>query len=280
MVTLTCLAIVLWIYIPHEQNIAALKYFQLVQTVCTFLIPPFIIARIYDSHPTHWLNLHIAPTWQSVTVAVLLIMAAAPAINLLTYINQQMILPDWLKSLETWMMEQEENAAELTLQFVHADSIWGLLVNIGLMAILPAFAEELSFRAVLQHILSTPTTRHASRALPHAAIWATAIIFSAIHMQFYGFIPRMLLGAILGYTLYWSGTLWLPIIMHMTNNTIAVISYYVAERKGIDPDSLNIFGVGDTLWLGIASLCIVSILIYLLRSLTIKSASSRISRGS
>ena len=114
----------------------------------------------------------------------------------------------------------------------------------------------------------------------HTAIWSCAILFSAIHMQFYGFIPRLVMGAVLGYMVAWSGSLWLPIIGHATNNAIAVLSYFVCQHSGIDITLADNIGTGESLWLGIVSCVVVVVLIYALRrSLTMSKASSRKSSG-
>ncbi|MBQ5387483.1 MAG: CPBP family intramembrane metalloprotease, partial [Paludibacteraceae bacterium] len=116
---------------------------------------------------------------------------------------------------------------------------------------------------------------------PHLAIWCTAILFSAIHLQFYGFVPRMLMGALFGYALAWSGTLWLPILMHLTNNAMAVVISYVSIKAGWDMETVDSIGTNDTLWLGIVSLLITCIGIYAFRrSTTMSKASSRMSSGS
>ena len=110
----------------------------------------------------------------------------------------------------------EDMAAQMMELFVNTDSIVQLFINIFVIAIIPGFCEELMFRGWIQRSLI-------KRNNPHVAIWVTAIIFSAIHFQFYGFIPRMILGAILGYAYYYTGTLWASIIMHALNNTVAVV---------------------------------------------------------
>jgi len=138
----------------------------------------------------------------------------------------------------------------LTEQCLKADNFGILLINLGLMALLPAFAEELSFRGTLQQILGNK----------HLAIWLTAIVFSAIHMQFYGFIPRMLMGAMFGYIFVWTGSLWVPIVMHFTNNSLAVIAYYLLD--GIEENGKNYadtFGAGTTWYIGVISLVITSL---------------------
>jgi membrane protease YdiL (CAAX protease family) len=200
---------------------------------------------------------------------------ALPAINLLSYWNQQMELPSWLSGIEEWMKHKETEAEYLTKQFMSATTVSGLLINLFLMAVLPAVSEEITFRGVLQRLLE-----NSKGTVPHAAIWVTALVFSAIHMQFYGFVPRLLMGALFGYALAWTGNLWIPIIMHLTNNAIAVLVYYIANRAGWDIEKADAIGTNDTLWLGVVSLLFTCLGIYALRrSTTISKASSRISSG-
>jgi membrane protease YdiL (CAAX protease family) len=207
---------------------------------------------------------------------------ALPAINLVGYFNQQMSLPAFLEPLEQWMKTAEANAAHLTEQFLSVTTFDGLIINILLMALLPAVAEELTFRGVLQRLIQTQTNEAINREgkRVHLAIWCTAILFSAIHMQFYGFLPRMLMGALFGYALVWTGSLWIPILMHFTNNAMAVILYFLAIRSGWDMDKVDTIGTNDTLWLGVVSLVLTIIGIYAFRrSTTMSNASSRISSG-
>lgn len=179
-----------------------------------------------------------------------------------------MTLPAFLEPLEQLMRQQEEAAAALTESFLRTDSILGLIINIGLMALLPALAEELTFRGLLVAPFINHQSSIAQRAINHQSsipIWAAAILFSAIHFQFYGFIPRMLLGALFGYVLLWSGSLWLPVLMHFTNNCVAVLLYYFAYAQGTDLNEIDAFGTGATLWVGLLSLVLLVPTIYYLR---------------
>jgi membrane protease YdiL (CAAX protease family) len=214
-------------------------------------------------------------------------LVALPAINLLGYWNQQMTLPSFLEPLEQWMKTQEESAKILTEQFMNVTTIGGLLINLLLMALLPALAEELTFRGVLQRLFQAKgekgdeARRREGERVPHLAIWCSAILFSAIHMQFYGFVPRMLIGALFGYMLAWTGSLWVPMMMHLVNNGMAVLLYFLANKYVWDTESVDGIGTGNTLWLGVVSAVLTVVGIYMFRrSTTMRSASSRISRGS
>ena len=266
---------------PQPVTTEALKWVQLIQTAALFLLPPFLMAFLWTKQPLEWLKLKSETRGYGLW-AIFLMLIALPAINLVGYFNQQMSLPAFLEPLEQWMKTAEANAAHLTEQFLSVTTFDGLIINILLMALLPAVAEELTFRGVLQRLIQTQTNESINREgkRVHLAIWCTAILFSAIHMQFYGFLPRMLMGALFGYALVWTGSLWIPILMHFTNNAMAVILYFLAIRSGWDMDKVDTIGTNDTLWLGVVSLVLTIIGIYAFRrSTTMSNASSRISSG-
>ena len=268
-------------------SVNALKWTQLIQTVAIFLLPPLCMAYLWNQEPLEWLKLkgERRKVKGEFICAIAIMLVALPAINLLSNWNEQMTLPAFLEPLEQWMKMSEEKAKVLTEQFLCVNTFDGLIINILLMALLPAVAEELTFRGVLQNLFTpstnsfAPLTGRSGRG-SHLAIWCSAILFSAIHMQFYGFIPRMLMGALFGYILVWTGSLWLPILMHFTNNAMAVLLYFVAQRADWDMDKLDAIGTGNTLWLGIASIILTVVGIYAFRrSTTMRSASSRMSNG-
>ena len=261
MTLLTTGMMLLWYMLWHgSQSTESVKWLQFLQTVATFLLPPVVCAWIWekDHKPFRLLCLDRYPSWQIFAMAAAIMIFAIPAINLLADLNNRIVLPEALSGIEAEMRKWEENAAMLTEQFLKTDSFAGLLVNIGLMALLPALAEELSFRGTLQQVLY-------NRRYPHLAIWITAIIFSAIHMQFYGFIPRMLMGAMFGYVFVWTGSLWVPVLMHFTNNFTAVLAYYILDKENLSAKNFaDTIGAGNTWWVGVLSLIAVGVWLYLL----------------
>jgi len=226
-------------------EITNIKLIQLISSIGLTVVPTYIFARTYSSKPSSYLSLDTKTNWKILVYVAILMIVAIPFINLLGSINQQMVLPKALAGIENWMKNAESQASGLTEKILNIHSILSLLFNILLVAIIPAIGEELIFRGVLIKILRD------WKGIK-LAIWLTAIIFSAIHLQFYGFIPRMLMGAFFGYLLLWSDSLWLPIVAHFTNNAVAIIFYYLKYNGYKMPDIDNI-GTGNTLWLGIAS---------------------------
>ena len=250
---LTMVAFGVWFFLPNRDGLVGMKWLQLLQSVATFLLPALAGAYLWSNTPMQWLHLDSKPSWQEALAAVVVMLLAIPGINLLSAWNQQMVLPEWMSGIEQWMRMQEDAAAQLTEQFLRVDTVGGLLVNIGLMALLPAVGEELTFRGVVQGMF----TRNR-----HVAIWATAAIFSFVHMQFYGFLPRMLLGAMFGYMLWWTGSLWVPMLMHFVNNCAAVVVAYLAYNHLEEgrAEMLDTIGTEDTILLGVFSICIVLIM--------------------
>ena len=258
MALLTAIAMVLWMVLSGgSQTTTSLKWLQFMQTIATFLLPSVIGAWLWseDHRPFRWLRLTTTTHWSHYLLAVLIMLCAVPGINLLADLNSRVELPESLDFIEQIFKQQEETAAALTERFLEADSVWGLLINIGLMALLPALSEEVSFRGTLQQILAQGKLK----GQIHIAIWATAFIFSAIHMQFYGFIPRMLMGAMFGYIFVWTGTLWVPVLMHFTNNGLAVVAYYLVGGSEESKNIADTFGAGDTWWIGVISMVITSL---------------------
>ena len=272
MAGLTLLAMGVWYLVfGGGQTTTSLKCLQFLQTLGTFLIPPILCAWMWDTdhRPFGWLRMDQRMHWSLFVIAVGIMICAIPAINLLSDLNSRIELPESLASIEQILKQQEEAAALLTERFLQADNFGQLLLNLGLLALLPALAEELSFRGTLQQILANSQVRPVT-AKSHAAIWATAFIFSAIHMQFYGFIPRMLMGAMFGYVFVWSGSLWLPVLMHFTNNALAVLAYHftansqqqIANSQQPIANSTSIadtLGAGDTWYIGLISILITSL---------------------
>ena len=258
MALLTAIAMILWAVVSGgSHSTTSLKWLQFMQTIATFLLPSILGAWIWsEGHkPFTWLRLTQTTHWSHYLLAVGIMLCAVPGINFLADLNSRIVLPESLGFIEQILKQQEEAAAALTERFLQADNIGVLLLNIGLMALLPALAEEVSFRGTLQQILAQGKLK----GQIHIAIWATAFIFSAIHMQFYGFVPRMLMGAMFGYIFVWTGTLWVPILMHFTNNGLAVMAYYLIGENEESKNIADTFGAGDTWWVGVISLLITSL---------------------
>ncbi|MFV0470936.1 MAG: type II CAAX prenyl endopeptidase Rce1 family protein [Paludibacteraceae bacterium] len=234
------------------ENIQSQKILQLLSSIFFFLFPALFLGYFWYKNPISSFYLDALPTLKQAIWVVLLMVSIQPFINLLSQFNQQIHLPVALSDMERAFQLAENRAEELTKQLLEVDSVWGYLFNILLMAILPAVCEELMFRGAVQNIFSEKFSKI-------GAIWITAVIFSLIHFQMYGFFPRMLLGALFGYLLVWTKTLWLPILAHFVNNGMAVsVSYFANDNNQLN--RLDELGKTDTLIFGIAG-AVISIFI-------------------
>lgn len=241
--------------LSNPQNISILKFFQTIQSFGVFIVPPIIIALMLDGRPSVYLQYNKRPDLLSVFLVIAIVFFANPLINLLNEINSKLSLPEWLNSVQLWMQSSEDQATKITDAFLATTSITDLVKNIIMIGILPALGEELLFRGVVQQLFKKMFRNS------HAAIWVSAALFSALHLQFFGFLPRLVLGAMFGYMLEWSGSLWLPIIAHFINNTTAVIAYFLTH-KGLIGNELDKTGTwaDGTAYLVMISLIILGLL--------------------
>jgi len=241
------------------EGISFLKYFQVIQSIGLFVAPPFAIGWLFHGNIGEYLKINRSTQVQSYLLAAICLLAVIPFINFLGAINSQMSLPESLSGLENWMKTMEDAAKVMIEKFMKVDSISGLMFNIFMIAVLPALGEELMFRGVIQRIFSNWTRNH------HWGIWITAFLFSAMHMQFYGFLPRMALGAMFGYLLVWTGTMWVPILAHFVNNLMGVLGYYLID-KGVISNDIEEWGTGkEQIPLVIFSFLLVGVLLFLIQ---------------
>ncbi len=216
--------------IPSPKSVDSFKILLFTSTsIGTFLVPALALAwtekiKIRKFYGFGKLKFDV------VLYVFALFLFSIPFMEWVIELNQNMHLPSFLKSVEDWMRKAEDDAMRTTYMLLDIRNSWDLPVNILVVAIAPAIGEELMFRGGLQRSLGRMFTN------PHVAIWLTAIIFSAIHVQFFGFFPRMLLGAGFGYLYFWTKNLWYPIIGHFINNATAVIIAWDMDRKNIPLD--------------------------------------------
>lgn len=224
--------------INNPDALPALKLIQILSSIGTFVFPPFVLAYLFSQNAKQYLKLNKRISVTDVVLVFIAMFASVPLINYLAELNQKMVLPSFLGQLESWMKEKESLAGEITDKFLDVHSTGGLILNVFMIALIPALGEELLFRGILQRIF----VEWFQSAF--AGILLSSILFSALHLQFYGFLPRMLLGILLGYMYLWSGSLWLPIAAHFINNAAAIIAVYMYHNGSIsiDPDKVGASG--------------------------------------
>lgn len=224
---------------------AGMKIAQGVSSVFMFVVPPILYYCITrKEEPMSDLGFRGLNRPEGlILIGAALMFFSLPFTNQLTAWNEGMELGDAWKTLEDWLKSLEEAAAVATEKMLNVDTIGGLLANLLIIALIPAIGEEMTFRGVLQQSLTRGIKN------PHIAILLSAALFSFIHFQFYGFLPRMFLGILLGYMFYITGSLWTSILMHFLNNGTAVVLYYLSNKGIIDIDVEHFGAMEDPMFI-------------------------------
>lgn len=209
-----------------------------VQNIVVFILPAWVGARLESRQPMNKLSLTRCPRLQTIFGIIAIYVLALCALNQIVYWNDNMSLPSSMSEFEHTLRTWEDNSRALTGVLLSDSSVGGLISGILIIGCLTGLSEELFFRAGIQRMLSESMSRH-------AAIWVSALIFSAMHFQFFGFVPRLLLGAFFGYLYTWSGTIWSSAFAHILNNSIVVLSSWLMAR-GVDNADLEMAGVTET----------------------------------
>lgn len=210
---------------------------QVAGTTLPILAAPVFFAYIIVQDPADYLKPNIKFPYWLLFLGFFIMLIANPTIEILSNINQKLQLPEFLSGMQKWMEESEKNAQTITGVMLKMPTIGTMFFDLFLIGLVTAIVEELMFRGVLQTIFARWTQSY------HAAVWITAVLFSAFHMEFFGFLPRVLLGALFGYFVVWSGSIWPAIWGHFVNNGSAVVASYLFQHKIIktDPDNQHLF---------------------------------------
>ncbi len=243
---------------PDIGNVSLIKYFQIFQSIGVFIIPSFLLAYIFHENYLEYLKLKKSPFLLSIILSVISIIISIPVINYVSYLNSSIELPQFMGTIEDKIVEMENEANQVMESFLDTISLRGFIVNLIMICVLPAIGEELLFRGIFQRLFIEWTKN------VHIGVILAAFIFSFIHFQFFGFLPRLLLGIYFGYLLVWSRSIWLPVIAHFTNNTIAVV-YYHFSGSNIGNSEIDNLGTseGDLIFL-VLSGTILSMLLFMI----------------
>lgn len=208
-------------------------YLMLLQAIShpfTFLIPGVIYWRWSEQHRVEEFVRRPLPSYLLLAISLLIMIAFIPFNSWIIEWNKSLHLPQGLHQIEEWMFRKEEELAAMTRFLTNFNTGVELVVALVVMAVIPAVGEEVLFRGIIQRKIF-----HKIGDM-HASIWATAALFSATHLQFYGFVPRMLLGAMMGYMYAWTRNLWTPIFAHFINNAAIVVVVFLSHHQIIDFD--------------------------------------------
>ena len=250
-----------------QENISQLKIMQLISSVFIFIIPPLLFSYFENNQYLKELGFNSKFKRQNILMILMIILFSQPLVAYCMQLNLDFIhsISDYIPKVIESMKQMEEDAKLLTESLLKMDNIRDLLFNLFLIAIIPAIGEEMFFRGVIQKKLKNILRN------PHIAILITSFIFSAIHMQFFGFLPRFFLGIILGYLFYYSGSLWMPIIAHFINNALAVLLMYLPFSEKINTDISQLENAEISMIQATIFLLIVLFFIYLYKQINSKA---------
>jgi len=208
----------------------ALLFTQGIGSGLGFWVATWIIIRFLEKANLKWAKQRARVSSKNLALVTAMTVGGMLFNGLLMYWNSQMVLPEFLSGVEQWMRDMETQLMELTVFLTDFQSIPELLTGILVIGVFAGVGEELFFRGLIQ-----PKMQVYFRS-PHWGIWVTAFIFSAIHAQFFGFFPRLFLGALFGYLYHYTGSLFYPILGHILNNALTLLLVYGSNQGFIDLD--------------------------------------------
>ena len=192
---------------------------QFFSGILIFILPALSTAYFCSNKPYEFLQIKRRVTLKVILLSAIMLFFIAPFIELTSNLNSKIHLPELLAPLADWMQKTEEQAAGITEKTLSEKGFFAFATNIFIIGVMAGVAEEFFFRGALMSIITKKIKNH------HMTIWLIAIIFSIIHFQFSGFIPRVILGAFLGYLLFWTKNIWVPVFAHALNNIMAIAGY-------------------------------------------------------
>ena len=244
-----------------DMGLPLLYYLQGLQTFGLFILPAVLANRLIFNKEE---NIFI-PRHTGITIAIsgflilLTLMFSAPLLQWIIQWNAEIRLPEYMEGIESTLQTLEQERLEVTGRLMENKSVFIFFINILIISVLPALGEEFFFRGILQKII-VGWVRNI-----HLGIFIAAVCFSAFHIQFYGFFPRLLLGLFFGYLYFWSNNIWIPVLAHFLNNTLAISLSFFAEDFNIRFNDYIGELNNNSVIAGIISLAITTGLIYLIR---------------
>lgn len=230
------------------------RFMLLFQHLGFFIIPSLIFLYLSTNDARNFILWKRQFHFKNLFIVVGILLFLMPFVNLLISWNEAMHLPAFLSGVEANMRSMEDAAGRLTEALVSMETPTELIYMTLIVAVMPAIGEELMFRGIIQRLLSQQFKSY------HIGIWITALLFSAMHFQFFGFFPRVFLGAVLGYLLIWSGNIIYPMIAHFINNFASLLIAYMIQHEMIG-DEIETIG-GQQEWLYILPGLIMSGLLF------------------
>lgn len=234
-----------------SESTASLRWMIVVQDLAVFILPVVLTVIIASTTPWRYICIDTTPSVKMTALTTVSAIVSIPAMNRLVAWNESIHLPASWSGLESVLRDSENAAQAMVQQIMGGSTVWDLIAAILIVGVLTGIAEELFFRGALQRLLQSKFGNK------HLAIWSAAFIFSAVHLQFFGFFPRLLMGAYFGYLVVWSGSLRLSMFAHALNNSLVVLNFWLLNRNLNLGTDLNHLGDGNTA--GSIIICIISL---------------------
>jgi membrane protease YdiL (CAAX protease family) len=214
-------------FINSDSVLASIYVNTIAQSIFAIALPAFLIVAWTNIKPLNYLKLNrVTEPNIKVVFTLLAFIFSYTFASFLTTWNKGVVLPEWMSQIEEAMRTMEDAALETTELLLSGKSVSSLILNLVVIAGFAAISEELFFRGAMQQFI------HDKFKNGHTSVWIAAIIFSIVHFQFYGFLPRLFLGAILGYLFLYTKNLWIPILFHFINNAlIIVVNFFWGETN-------------------------------------------------
>lgn len=233
-----------------------MKFLQAMYSIGLFIVPCFVFLKLAQEDSLEFFKMKFFPALISLLIVFGIMIVVQPLVELTGKWNAAFPFPEAF-GIADWIKQAEEQGVVVTKAFLKADTIGVFLLNVFIMAFLPALGEEIFFRGMIQQYMTKAVKN------VYIAIVITAIIFSAFHFQFMGFLPRMLLGIILGCIFVWSGNIWLSVFAHFLNNGAAVTLDYLNQRNVISEEQLESVA-SDNVLVVVLSLVLLGMLLFVL----------------
>lgn len=242
---------------------------SLIQGLFAFCIPAIIVAHFSSNDWKQWLELTRFPQLKSILGVIVVYLISLPAMESLVEWNANLHFPESLSSLEALFRSWEDSSADTTKIILEAHGWISVFIGVLVIGVFTGFSEELFFRGGIQGIFIRSNMGKAT------GVWCAALIFSTMHFQFFGFLPRLLMGAFFGYTLLWTRSIWVPVFAHILNNSMVVITAALSDNFGenIIPENDNTAYFSHPIAI-LSSVVLTSLFFILYRKLIFKSEKS------
>ncbi len=252
--------------IPGIDQRTSLLLSSALQCLVAFCLPAWLAGKLTVKDLIGWLGLRKAPTARAILGVVIVYVLALPAMNQIISWNESISFPESMKGIEDSLRASEDAERSISETILGGMSFGTMLIVIAVVGLLTGLSEEMFFRGGLQNSMTMPGKYT-------LGICVAAIIFSAVHFQFFGFIPRVLMGAFFGYLLVWTGSLWVAAFAHALNNSVVVVSYYLMSQHPAfqNLDSYGVSPTGEFPWDALTSAAATAIFLWKFRHFFFKN---------